>query len=207
MHLPANNHNHPLACVYSREMNIVFVYDREKCTSEEIDPISAVAYFHPSWVSDVHRLTLCGQLMGVSQFLDLNFNEARSIVLQSGKFILTPFGRFVLVVGTDRNISDAALTYRSELLASVVRLYHRSLDTVYEQCMVSASYKTVTDKFYHIFETYLPLLQHQSSVFNSLPTLKMPPSANCVFVEAIQTLQDSRQLKGVIGGTILYHNK
>lgn len=34
-----------------------------------------------------------------------------------------------------------------------------------------------------------------------------PQSANCVFVEAIQTLQDCRQLKGVIGGTILYHNK
>lgn len=158
-----------------REMNIVFVYDRERCTSEEDDPISAVAYFHPSWVSDVHRLTLCGQLMGVAQFLNLNFSDARTIVLQSGKFILTPFGRFILVVGTDRNISDSALTHRSELLATVVRLYHRSLETVYEHCMsISSNYKTVTDKFYHIFETYLPLLQHQSSVFNSVPTLKIP---------------------------------
>lgn len=157
-------------------MNIVFVYDRERCTSEEDDPISAVTYFHPSWVSDVHRLTLCGQLMGVAQFLNLNFCEARTIVLQSGKFILTPFGRFVLVVGTDRCISDAALTYRSELLATMVRLYHKSLETVHEQCMANSSnYKSVTDKFYHIFETYLPLLQHQSSVFNSRPTLKMPP--------------------------------
>lgn len=155
-------------------MNIVFVYDRERCSTEEDDPISAVSYFHPSWVSDVHRLTLCGQLMGVAQFLNLNFNEARMIVLQSGKFILTPFGRFILVVGTDRNISDAALTYRSDLLTNVVRLYHKNLETVYEQCMGnSVNYKTVTDKFYHIFETYLPLLQHQSSVFNSFPVLKM----------------------------------
>lgn len=157
-------------------MNIVFVYDRERCLLEEDDPINAVSYFHPSWVSDVHRLTLCGQLMGVAQFLNLNFCEARTIVLQSGKFILTPFGRFVLVVGTDRCITDAALTYRSELLANVVRLYHKGLETVYEQCMANSSnYKTVTDKFYHIFEKYLPHLQHQSSVFNSLPTLKMPP--------------------------------
>ena len=157
-------------------MNIVFVYDLEKCQSEHDDPITAVAYFHPSWVSDVHRLTLCGQLMGVSQFLNLNFTEAKMIALQSGKFILTSFGRFVLAVGTDRNISDAALTYRSYLLASVVKLFHKNLETVYEQCMGSSSnYKTVTDKFYHIFETYLPLLQHQGSVFNSLPMLKMPP--------------------------------
>lgn len=189
-------------------MNIVFVYDREKCNTEEDDPLSAISYFHPSWVSDVHRLTLCGQLMGVTQFLNLNFKEAQKIELQSGKFFLIPSSRFILVVGTDRNISDAALHYRSQLLANVVRLYFKNLEAVYEQCMANSSnYKTVTDKFYHIFETYLPLLQHQSSMFTSQPVLKMPPSANCVFVEAIQTLQDCRQLRGVLGGTILYHNK
>lgn len=157
-------------------MNIVFVYDREMCKSEGDDPLSAITYFHPSWVSDMHRMTLCGQLMGVTQFLNLNFTEARSIVLQSGRFILTSFGRFLMAVGTDRNIPNAALAYRAQLMTNVIALYHKDLQTVYDQCMAnSTNYKTVSDKFYHIFETYLPLLQHQSSVFNSCPMLKMKP--------------------------------
>lgn len=78
-------------------MSIVFVYDTQKCQSEADDPMSAVVYFHPSWVSDVHKLTLCGQLMGVSHFLELNFRAAKTIALQSGRFILKTFGRFVLV--------------------------------------------------------------------------------------------------------------
>lgn len=35
----------------------------------------------------------------------------------------------------------------------------------------------------------------------------MPKSGNHIFLEAIQTLQSCQQRKGVLGGTILYHNK
>lgn len=37
--------------------------------------------------------------------------------------------------------------------------------------------------------------------------LKMPKSGNHVFLEAMQTLQSCQQTKGVLGGTLLYHNK
>lgn len=82
-------------------------------------------------------------------------------------------------VGTDRNISDSVLEHRAELLSSFVKLYHRDLETVYEQCIANnGSYKTVADKFYHMFETYLPILQYNGSIFQNVSTLKIPPVRN-----------------------------
>lgn len=76
---------------------IVFVYDTEYCQNEADDPVQAVLYFHPSWVSDTQKLSLCGQLMGTTYFLKECFFKPKIIALQNGKFILKEFGRFILV--------------------------------------------------------------------------------------------------------------
>lgn len=90
-----------VVCIYiCREMMIVFVYDTEICQDESDDPVKAVLYFHPSWVSDSQKLSLCGQLMGTVQFLRQSFSKPKIMSLQNGKFVLKEFGRFVLVVGT-----------------------------------------------------------------------------------------------------------
>lgn len=78
-------------------MMIVFVYDTEKLTHEDDDPICALLYFHPNWVSDVQKVALCGQLMGTVTFLQATFGKPRVIGLQNGKFAVKMFGRFVLV--------------------------------------------------------------------------------------------------------------
>lgn len=75
----------------------MFVYDTECCQNEADDPVDAVLYFHPSWVSDTQKLSLCGQLMGTVHFLQENFGKTNVIALQNGKFILKTFGRFILV--------------------------------------------------------------------------------------------------------------
>lgn len=80
-------------------MMIVFVYDTESCQDEADDPVKAVLYFHPNWVSDSQKLSLCGQLMGTAQFLRQSFSKPKIISLQNGKFVLKEFGRFVLIVG------------------------------------------------------------------------------------------------------------
>lgn len=76
---------------------IVFVYDTECLKDEADDPIAAVLYFHPSWVSDTQKVALCGQLMGTSYFLKDCFFKPRILSLQNGKFVLKEFGRFTLV--------------------------------------------------------------------------------------------------------------
>lgn len=78
-------------------MMIVFVYDTEYCQHEEDDPANALLYFHPTWVSDTQKFSLCGQLMGTVHFLSETFGKTNVVSLQNGKFVLKKFGRFILV--------------------------------------------------------------------------------------------------------------
>ncbi|XP_065366838.1 uncharacterized protein HPS4 isoform X3 [Calliphora vicina] len=190
-----------------RETMIVFVYDTECLKEEADDPVKAVLYFHPSWVSDTQKVALCGQLMGSSYFLKDCFFKPRIISLQNGKFVFKEFGRFILAVGTDRNITDYLLQHRADLLASLVKFYHRDLQLVYDQFPLQSQYKNLSEKLYHIFETYLPILQYNGNIFQNIPKLRMPKTASNIYLEAIQTLQCCQQTKGVLGGAILYHNK
>jgi hypothetical protein len=75
----------------------MFVYDTKRCQREEDDPQEAVLYFHPGWVNDQQRLALCGQLMGATQFFLTSFSCPRIIALNSGKFVIRQFGRYILV--------------------------------------------------------------------------------------------------------------
>ncbi|XP_031637723.1 uncharacterized protein LOC116350121 isoform X2 [Contarinia nasturtii] len=191
----------------AKEMMIVFVYDTECCQKEEDDPADAVLYFHPTWVSDTQKFSLCGQLMGTVHFLRETFGKANVISLQNGKFVLKEFGRFVLAVGTDRNISQSLLEHRAELLSSLVRLFHCDIQTIYDQFSASGQYKNISEKLYHIFETYLPILQYNGNIFQNMPISKLPKSASNIFLEAMHTLQSCQRTAGVLGGSILYHNK
>lgn len=110
-------------------------------------------------------------------------------------------------MGTDRNISDYLLQHRADLLSSLVKFYHRDLQLVYDQFPLQSQYKNLSEKLYHIFETYLPILQYNGNIFQNVPKLRMPKTASNIFLEAIQTLQCCQQTKGVLGGAILYHNK
>ncbi|XP_073846404.1 Hermansky-Pudlak syndrome 4 protein isoform X2 [Musca autumnalis] len=191
----------------AKETMIVFVYDTECLKEEADDPVKAVLYFHPSWVSDTQKVALCGQLMGSSYFLKDCLFKPRIIALQNGKFVFKEFGRFILAVGTDRNISDYLLQHRADLLSSLVKFYHRDLQLIYDQFALQSQYKNLSEKLYHIFETYLPILQYNGNVFQNIPKLRIPKTASNIFLEAIQTLQSCQETKGVLGGAILYHNK
>lgn len=195
-------------------MMIVFVYDTECCQDEADDPVKAVLYFYPSWVSDVQKVSLCGQLMGTAHFLCDNFSvRPKVIALQSGKFVLREFGRFILAVGTDRNLSNSMLEHRADLLSSLVSFFHKDIATMHDQfssCQVDGGggiFKNLSDKLHYIFETYLPILQYNGNIFQNMPISRLPKSASNIFLDAMHTLQSCQQTKGILGGTILFHNK
>jgi hypothetical protein len=62
-----------------------------------VDSLQNVLYFHPSWVSDIQKVFLSGQLMGISSFVSECFEKPKLISLQNGKFIIMKFDRFMLV--------------------------------------------------------------------------------------------------------------
>lgn len=146
--------------------------------------------------------------MGVTRFFQDNFGNARIITLQSGKFALRFFGRYVLAVGTDRNVAESILHHRSELLSALLRLYHNDIEKIsglFEG--QEEQRKNFTDKLYHIFDTYLPILQYNGNIFHNIVLLDLPKSAANIYLDTVQILQSCQQKSGVLGGQILYHNK
>ncbi|KZC09693.1 Hermansky-Pudlak syndrome 4 protein, partial [Dufourea novaeangliae] len=187
------------------EMMIVFVYDTARCCKEDDDPAEAVMYFHPAWVSLTQRLALAGQLMAINQFLTTSFSAPKSITLQGGKFVLKKFGQYILAVGTDRNIHDWILERRANTLESLLKFFHSDLNKILES--FNSDRNKFTEKLYHMFETYLPILQYSANLFSNIPIIKLPKSASNIFLEAIQVLQYCQETNGVMGGALFYNNK
>ncbi|EAT36853.1 AAEL011097-PA [Aedes aegypti] len=190
----------------AKEMMIVFIYDTIK-NDEFHDPMKSVVYFHPSWVSETQKLLLCGQLMGTAHFLSETLFKPKIISLQSGKFAIKSFGRFLLAVGSDRNMSEIVLEHRAHFLYTLIKMYHCDINAIYEQLKSAEQESKFEDKMYSIMESYLPLLQYNGNIFQNVSSLKIPKSASNLYLETNQILQSFQQTKGVLGGTILYHNK
>ncbi|XP_045498734.1 uncharacterized protein LOC123696518 isoform X1 [Colias croceus] len=188
----------------AKEMMIVFVYDTLCCVSEEDDPADAVLYFHPGWVSDTQRHALAGQVVGAAHCVKSLFSQPTAITLQSGKFIIREYGRYVLAIGSDRNIPDWVLKNRANLLTSIIKVYHGDLESLADSM---EDQKRLAEKLYQIFETYLPVLQYGCHIFQRVPMLSLPKSATSVFMESMQILEHCRRNRGVLGGVILYNNK
>lgn len=167
------------------------------------DPLLAIKYFHPSWVSDQQKLALCGQLVGMLNFCT-DFEAADFISLQNGKFKFETYGRFIIAMGTDRNIQESLLDHRNELMKSILKLYHCDINKIFEQFDDA---KKFSEKLYHIFETYLPVLQYNSNVLQNVYKLHLPKSASNLFLNANQILENVASQPGVLGGMILYNNK
>lgn len=183
---------------------IVFVYDTQCCTAEEDDPINAVLYFHPGWVSDTQRHALAGQVVGAAHCVKTLLSPPVSITLQSGKFIIREYGRYVLAIGSDRNIPDWVLKNRANLLTSMIKVYHGDLQCLAQQM---EDQKRLAEKLYQVFETYLPVLQYGCHIFQRVPMLSLPKSATSTYMESMQILEHCRKSTGVLGGVILYNNK
>lgn len=152
---------------------------------------------------------LVGQIMGVTRFFQDNFGNIKFITLQSGKFALRFFGRYVLAVGTDRNVGESILKQRSDLLSALLQLYHNDIEEI------SSSLKgerddqrnNLSNKLCQIFDTYLSILQYNGNILNDIVLLDLPKSAANIYLDTVQILQNCQQHTGVLGGQLLYHNK
>ncbi|KFB37508.1 AGAP004466-PA-like protein [Anopheles sinensis] len=185
---------------------IIFVYDLTKKVEND-DPTGSIIYFHPMWVSELQKKSLCGQLMGSTHFLGETLSKVRFISLQNGKFALRPHGRFMLAVGSDRNIPDSILEYRANLLSSLIELYHGDFNTLYTVYVEKEQKNGFNEKVFCLMESCLPLLQFNGNIFQNMPSLRLPKCASNVYLETNQILQSFLQNKGVLGGSIFYHNK
>ncbi len=83
---------------FFRELQVVFIYDTLRCRKEEDDPSDAILYFHPQEISEARRIAICGQLMGITQFLVDMFSKPKILSLENGKFALKELGKQYILV-------------------------------------------------------------------------------------------------------------
>ncbi|XP_058455287.1 uncharacterized protein LOC131432790 isoform X2 [Malaya genurostris] len=86
-------------------------------------------------------------------------------------------------------------------------MYHGDLNFIFERTISECNQTKFSDKIYNIIESYLPLLLYNGNIFQNVSSLKIPKSASTLYLETNQILQSFQQIKGVLGGCILYHNK
>ncbi|KAK9892501.1 hypothetical protein WA026_020491 [Henosepilachna vigintioctopunctata] len=140
----------------AKETTIAFIYDTKKLQNEEDDPATAILYFHPTWVSDQQKTVLCGQLIGIIHCLRKVFSIPDIITLESGKFCINSIdGRYLLAVGTDRNIADWILFHRNNLLHDLIKFYHKNIE---KMAGIYDNSEALSIKMYHVCETYLKII-------------------------------------------------
>ncbi|XP_066138280.1 uncharacterized protein HPS4 isoform X2 [Euwallacea fornicatus] len=187
----------------TKQTTIIFLYDIELLKHEEDDPNSAILYFYPTWVSDHQKTALCGQLIGTVLCLRGLFSMPKIVCLQTGKFCLIENGRYILVVGTDRNIPDWVLEHRADLLYSLVNFFHQHFVAL----GLSFEGENLRAKLYHIFDTYLKLLYLGGSIFSNMPLWDLSKTDTDILKSSKAFLDDCKCVPNVLGGTLLYHNK
>uniref|UniRef100_A0A182SFY8 Uncharacterized protein n=1 Tax=Anopheles maculatus TaxID=74869 RepID=A0A182SFY8_9DIPT len=126
------------------------------------------------WVSELQKKSLCGQLMGSTYFLGETLSKVRFISLQNGKFALRSHGRFMLAVGSDRNIAESILEYRASLLSSLIELYHGDFNTLYSVYVEKEQKTGFNEKVFCLMESTLPLLQFNGNILQNMPLLRLP---------------------------------
>ncbi|XP_020613923.1 Hermansky-Pudlak syndrome 4 protein homolog [Orbicella faveolata] len=110
---------------------IFFVYDREAVKKEADPPENAIIYFYPPSASMEDRISICGQLIGVSHFMH-GFIGARPALckLQTEKVATVHSGQYTLALGGNLSEPDSLLIRQLETLQSIFKFYHGSLERI-----------------------------------------------------------------------------
>lgn len=189
---------------------VFFVYDRDAVKKEADPPENAIVYFYPPSASIEDRVSVCGQLVGMSQFMH-GFLQARPALckLQSEKVATVHSGKYTLALGGSLNEPDSLLITQLQTLHSTFTFYHGSLERIRMMCESQKMFLTWMSM---IWDCYLHFVRHYGDflpgVFDPLPFLDLPKrvAATC-FTKASYFLQACQRRKHVLGGCILYRNK
>ncbi|KAJ7387366.1 melanosome assembly [Desmophyllum pertusum] len=188
---------------------IFFVYDREAVKKEADPPENAIVYFYPPSASIEDRISVCGQLIGMSHFMH-SFISARPALckLTTEKVATIHSGKYTLALGGSLSEPDSLLIRQLETLHSIFTFYHGSLERIRMMCDNQKIFLTWMNV---IWDCYLHFVRHYGDflpgVFDPLPFLDLPKrvAATC-FTKASYILQACQRRQHVLGGCILYSN-
>lgn len=189
---------------------IFFVYDREAVTKESDPPENAIVYFYPPSASIEDRISICGQLIGMSHFIHSFIGSRPALCkLQTEKVATVQSGKFTMALGGSLGEPDSLLIRQLETLLGLFTFYHGSLERIRNMCENKKQFLAWMNV---IWDCYLHFVRHYGDflpgVFDPLPFLELPKSVSATcFTKASYILQACQRRKHVLGGCILYSNR
>lgn len=159
---------------------------------------------HSILLHKLTRSTLAGQLIGFQNWCQDTFEKIQIVKLCNGLFVLRKFGRFMLAIGSDRNISETITLYRAELITNILNFYYGGLSTLFNQLENKSKFSEI---LLTIFDTYLPSIQYYGNLLNSSFRFIIPKSSSNLYVSACQIIENLMLRNEIIDGVIAYKNK
>ncbi|KAL4223117.1 melanosome assembly [Mactra antiquata] len=196
-----------------RQMDIVFfIYDHNVLKKEEDDLKDAILFFSPSSYSIDERCALCGQLMGMTEFLSATICKSPPNVFrfEHDKYVFLHPGTYSLGMRGGPFIADNLLHKQLEMLYQTFVTYHGTIDSL------KLRFKETSGGFLQELDNIWCTILKASGIiygpsfthtFQSLSYVSLPKTGSHLFLQASHLLQSSQRRPYVLAGTILYKNK
>nr|XP_006817924.1 PREDICTED: uncharacterized protein LOC102807271 [Saccoglossus kowalevskii] len=188
---------------------IFFIYDHSAMKCEEDDLKDAIIYFHPQSISEDKQCILCGQLMGMVNFIK-TLTKSLPLLYKLKRMKLTTRHHefYTLALAGNLDEPDSALRNRMDKLYSIFTFYHGSISQVLQRC--GGIKKKFLAEMSQIWECYLPHANHYGleleTVFDPLPTLHLPKGCASLYLKASHMLQCCQRYPGVIACCLIHNN-
>ncbi|XP_077996155.1 BLOC-3 complex member HPS4-like [Glandiceps talaboti] len=195
--------------IHSDGQKIFFVYDHSAMQCEEDDLKDAIVYFHPQNLPLERQCILCGQLMGMVNFIKtLTKSLPKCYKLKHMKFAVKHHGVYTLALAGNITEPDSALCQRLSNLLSIFVFYHGSISHVLQA--ESGNRDTFLSEMAKIWECYLPYVHHygneMATIFEPLPRIKSPKGCRSLYLKTHHLLQSCQSHSGVLQGCLIFNN-
>ncbi|XP_052243548.1 uncharacterized protein LOC127853246 isoform X1 [Dreissena polymorpha] len=191
--------------------SVFFIYDHNVLKKEEDDLKDAIIYFSPEEVPENDQCMLCGQLMGMSEFLCTNISKSapRVFKFEKEKFAIKKTASYSLVLQGSSFVPDINLLSRLDALYDAFVTFHGSIDSLKLRWKGNqVEYLTELAGIWRILLRVTHATQGYSlaQTFQSIPYTQLPLSGSHLFLQASHLLQSSQRRPYVLSGAILYKN-
>lgn len=178
---------------------------------EEDDLKDAILYFYPPFVEENDQCAMCGQLMGMSEYLSSTLSQSPPCIfsLKNGKYCLKRIGDYSMGLEGNAADSNEQLKRQLDFLYSSFVMYCGSIVNIRNQ--YAGDHQGFLRELRGIWDILYPCGSWHDSfltqAFQIQPTLNIPKGKGELFLQASNILQSSQRRPGVLVGLIMYKNR
>ncbi|XP_033748639.1 uncharacterized protein LOC117333450 [Pecten maximus] len=190
------------------EVGVFFIYDHDVLKREEDDMKDAILYFYPPYISIDDQCSVCGQLMGVSEFLRSAISKSAPSIfkLHQEKYCLKRVRNYTFALeGLPTDSNELLRRQLTHLYQGFIFIYG-DIDNVRQQYKTHVGFLTEMKVLWEMLFPSASCLSvnHIERVFQVLPSVEVNSD---LFLQASNILQSSQRRQGVTLGAVLYKQR